>query len=134
MSLSFRRPVHFTAALLSLTLIASVLACDLQGPIHKHDNDYVLNTEPDLALNRILNMNYVLYFDTVFSYRPGVYEEQMRILPSHVSLLDYCLYNLRISNPEYLFDGEIHEIVSSHTNKTILIRWNSGTMKLDTIP
>ena len=64
----------------------------------------------------------MVMIDTVVVFDPNTYEQETKIMTSKISLKDYCLRYLGMSNPEILLDRKPHVIIDPETYEEITIR------------
>lgn len=72
--------------------------------------------------------------DTILVVDPETFEETILIKQRTYSLRGYCINELSVAKPDYLFDGKTHKITNPVTYEDLYIRWNQGAGKLDTVP
>ena len=69
--------------------------------------------------------------DTVMIYDPETYETETRIVEHRISIRDYCVTILGMSNPEVLMDGQPHTIIDPRTYEDLTIRLTpKGTLEV----
>lgn len=81
----------------------------------------------------ILDRDSVMLIDTVVLFDPSTYEETMKIVSSKQSWRDYMMHRLGITQPDHLLNGAPYPLTDPQTYEQLIIQWNSGTGKLDTI-
>ena len=81
----------------------------------------------------VLDRDSVAVLDTIVVFDPISYKDTTQFVVSHISWRDYCQLRLGINKPEELLSGQPVQIVDPKTFEDMTVRWNSGTMKLDTI-
>jgi hypothetical protein len=81
----------------------------------------------------ILDKDSVTVVDTITLFDPSSYEETMRIVNSNMSWRDYMMLRLGINQPDALLNGAPLTLTDPKTYETLIVQWNSGAAKLDTI-
>lgn len=81
----------------------------------------------------ILDRDSVMVIDTVILFDPSTYEETMKIVNTNMSWRDYMTHILGINQPDNLLNGAPYPLTDPRTYEQVIIQWNSGTSKLDTI-
>lgn len=75
----------------------------------------------------------MVMIDTVIVFDPNTYEQETKIMTSKISLKDYCIRYLGMSNPEILLDRQPHIIIDPETYEDIFIRLTSDN-KIERMP
>ncbi len=81
----------------------------------------------------VLDKDSVIVVDTITLFDPTNYEETMRIVNSNMSWRDYMMLRLQINQPDILLNGAPLKLTDPKTYETMIVQWNAGISKLDTI-
>ena len=64
--------------------------------------------------------------DTIAIFDPNTYEQEIKVVTNKMSLKDYCIQYLGMSNPDILLDGQPHVILDPDTYEEIKVRLTSN--------
>lgn len=64
--------------------------------------------------------------DTIVIFDPNTYEQEVNVVTRNMSLKDYCMQYLGMSNPDILLDGQPHVIIDPDTYEEIRVRLTSN--------
>ena len=81
----------------------------------------------------LMDRDTITLIDTIALFDPNTYEQEIRIVETRISVRDYCIRYLNMSNPEILLDGKPHTIINPRTYEDLIIRMDQSG-RIDTIP
>ncbi|MDQ3017138.1 MAG: hypothetical protein M3R25_10540 [Bacteroidota bacterium] len=74
----------------------------------------------------IIDRDSLTLIDTVVVYDPTNYEEEIKVIEHRISVRDFCVTVLGMSNPEILMDGQPHTIIDPRTYDDLIVRLKPG--------
>ena len=69
-----------------------------------------------------LDRDSIAIVDTIVIFDPNTLKEDVQIIDFRVSIRDYCIRYLGMSNPDILLDGNPHVIIDPETYEDITVR------------
>ncbi len=126
--------VQFTVRILVTT---SVFCCLWQSAVHAQIKppgyERELKEMQEEMRSSVLDQDSVTVIDTIQIYDPETYVATTRVVKSKSSWRDYCKFQLGISDPDVLLNGEPLDIIDPKTYEKIAVQWNASASKIDTI-
>lgn len=81
----------------------------------------------------ILDTDSVTVVDTIVLFDPETFKDTTQYVESTLSWRDYMMYRLGINQPDALLNGAPHTLMDPRRYEDLIVRWNEGATKLDTI-
>lgn len=82
----------------------------------------------------LMDRQSVIVIDTSLIIDPETFSETMKVTRDTITLREYCEGRLGVQNADVLLDGKPRTITNPITYEDMIIRWNRGAGKLDTLP
>jgi hypothetical protein len=82
----------------------------------------------------IMDREKIIVIDTSLIIDPDTFKETVKVTRDTITLREYCEGRLGVQNADRLLDGRPHKITNPITYEDMIIRWNRGVGKLDTLP
>ena len=112
-------------------LVASVTGIDAQIAPPGYEREVQAMEERNRT--NILDRDSVMLIDTIVLFDPSTYEETIKVVSSKLSWRDYMMHHLGITSPDNLLNGAPYPLTDPRTYEQLIIQWNAGTGKIDTI-
>src|SRR5688572_27353668 len=110
--------------LVSIILIGYVLTGTAQMPPPGYERAKKMELEK--AKMSPMERDSISLIDTVVIFDPNTYEQEVNVVTHTMSLKDYCIRYLGMSNPDILLDGKPHVIIDPETYDEIKVRLTSN--------
>lgn len=114
-------------------LLGCMLTIDATAQIKPPGFEREVQAMEERKRTNVLDKDSVIVVDTITLFDPTNYEETMRIVNSNMSWRDYMMLRLQINQPDILLNGAPLKLTDPKTYETMIVQWNAGISKLDTI-
>jgi hypothetical protein len=82
----------------------------------------------------IMDREKIIVIDTSLIIDPDTFKETVKVTRDTITLREYCEGRLGVQNADQLLDGQPCKITNPITYDDMIIRWNRGAGKIDTLP